>query len=290
MKKIYLLSATLFYFAAFSQNVGINTNTPHASAQLEIQPNPTIGKQGVTLPKVPLISDTDTSSINGGAPANGLIVYNTNANLTGGKGLYYWSATKNKWCFLVNQQNVAQYTNLVRYYTSKTQNPVTLSTTPSGTQLYTKGELISNGWTPIPDLAMTIQVDKSVNYGNINFSGTWIATTGSTTTSLSNSVEFGYGVFLDDKLIYATADTTSFQWPCNYYNFSTTSVVENLPVGTHTIKFAVKLRRIANSSSGSASFPPGTTLSVGGANTACDNLSALEAETKATFHLIQNVR
>ncbi len=72
-----------------AQNVGINTtgNAPDASAMLDI----TSTSKGLLIPRVSLTSLTDASTIS--SPAVSLLVYNSNAALTGGVGYYYNSGT-----------------------------------------------------------------------------------------------------------------------------------------------------------------------------------------------------
>lgn len=71
----------------FAQNVGIGTNTPAASAKLQIVD----ANRGVLIPNVSLTNVTNgTTPV--AAPATGLLVWNTNAAVTGGSGTgyYYW--------------------------------------------------------------------------------------------------------------------------------------------------------------------------------------------------------
>ncbi len=92
------LPLTLFLFIisythVFSQNVAINTtgNAPDVSAMLDIVSS----SKGLLLPRVSLTSTTDAVTI--ATPATSLLVYNTNAALTGdnadGVGYYYNAGT-----------------------------------------------------------------------------------------------------------------------------------------------------------------------------------------------------
>lgn len=84
---LFILSTTILT----AQNVGIGTSTPHPSAKLDV----TATDRGFLLPRVTLVAVTDgTTPVN--APATGLIVYNTNAGVTGGagEGFYYWDGTE----------------------------------------------------------------------------------------------------------------------------------------------------------------------------------------------------
>lgn len=83
----------LYLFLAsfgFSQNVGIGTPTPDASAKLDVNdPN-----RGVLINRVALVAVTNgVTPVN--TPATGLLIYNTNAAVTGGSGtgFYYWDGT-----------------------------------------------------------------------------------------------------------------------------------------------------------------------------------------------------
>ncbi len=89
MKKILFLisiiSASMF---GYSQNVGINTTgaLPNNSAGLDID----FTNKGLLVPRVSLTSTTDVVTIP--TPATSLLVYNTNAAMTGGAvGYWYWN-------------------------------------------------------------------------------------------------------------------------------------------------------------------------------------------------------
>lgn len=87
---VYFISGPIY---VVGQNVAINTtgNAPDISAMLDIVNS----SKGVLLPRVSLVSTTDASTI--ATPATSLLVYNTNASITGddadGVGFYYNSGT-----------------------------------------------------------------------------------------------------------------------------------------------------------------------------------------------------
>lgn len=70
--------------------VGINTETPNASAVLDIVSKN--NDKGLLIPRIPLLSTTDISTIP--SPATSLIVYNTTNNASITKGFYYWDSSK----------------------------------------------------------------------------------------------------------------------------------------------------------------------------------------------------
>jgi len=97
--KNYFLTVIYLLFAGFAgeklsaQNVAINTDgsTPDVSAMLDIVNS----SKGLLIPRVSLTSTTDASTI--ANPATSLLVYNTNASITGeyaaGVGYYYNAGT-----------------------------------------------------------------------------------------------------------------------------------------------------------------------------------------------------
>lgn len=91
--KLTLISFFFSFNQLYSQNVGINTtgNAPDVSAMLDIVSS----SKGLLLPRVSLSSTTDASTISN--PATSLLVYNTNASMTGtyadGVGYYYNAGT-----------------------------------------------------------------------------------------------------------------------------------------------------------------------------------------------------
>ena len=94
MKKIFVtlfLTVSLTSFA--QQNVGIGTNTPDASAQLEVAS----ANKGFLLPRIALTGTADVTTI--AAPATGLLIYNTATAGTAPSnvfpGFYYYNS--NAW-------------------------------------------------------------------------------------------------------------------------------------------------------------------------------------------------
>ncbi len=96
MKKTYfilILASLNFIFSNNMQGqVGIGTNTPDASAALDVVST----DKGMLIPRINL-SDVTTTSLDGTNPAaTGLLIWNTNASVTGGNGtgLYYFDGTQ----------------------------------------------------------------------------------------------------------------------------------------------------------------------------------------------------
>ena len=78
MKKIFIaFSFIICSFLSYSQNVGVGTNTPHASAALEVKDS----ARGILIPRM---TATQRNSI--ASPVEGLMVYQTD----GSKGFWYY--------------------------------------------------------------------------------------------------------------------------------------------------------------------------------------------------------
>ncbi|MES2774286.1 MAG: hypothetical protein V4722_08885 [Bacteroidota bacterium] len=82
MKKIVLVFGIFLSLQiSFAQNsIGIGTASPNASAVLDVSS----ASKGVLLPRINLTSTIDPVTIP--SPANGLLVFNTNAGMSAGTG------------------------------------------------------------------------------------------------------------------------------------------------------------------------------------------------------------
>jgi hypothetical protein len=108
--KTYLTIGCLVLISIIAGNksyaqVGMIGNSPHKSAALDLNaPN-----KGLLIPRIGLASTTDKSQIINTAPAQTLMLYNTNANISGSgadsAGYYYWDT--NLWKKLETAGGVA---------------------------------------------------------------------------------------------------------------------------------------------------------------------------------------
>lgn len=109
MKKLFVFALALTAITANAQ-VGIGTNTPHASAQLEISST----NKGALMPRM-----TESQRVGIASPAQGLLIFQTD----GRSGFYYYSGST--WTLL--------------------QSGAT-RTTPAGTIVAFTGTIIPDGW------------------------------------------------------------------------------------------------------------------------------------------------
>ncbi|MFN8284306.1 MAG: tail fiber domain-containing protein [Chitinophagales bacterium] len=93
MRKLFTIIFFISINSTYSQNVGINSTgaAPNASAILDVAS----ANKGILIPNINLISTTDVTTIT--SPATSLLVYNTNASISGvganGVGFYYFNGT-----------------------------------------------------------------------------------------------------------------------------------------------------------------------------------------------------
>jgi hypothetical protein len=94
---VFALCILMFYNVK-SQNVSINDNgnSPHSSAMLDISS----ASKGLLIPRVALTATNNASPIT--SPATSLLVYNTNALMTGG-GVGYWYWDGIQWVKAIGQ-------------------------------------------------------------------------------------------------------------------------------------------------------------------------------------------
>ena len=126
--------------ASLSAQVRIGGNTePNKAAILDLNadndPTPAANKGALALPRVSL-SD-DGTALNGEVPSPGMLVYNTNAAMTGGNGagIYYWNAAK--WVKISGDSEAAfnVTAELDDDYTATAANDLILFTTTAGRRL-----------------------------------------------------------------------------------------------------------------------------------------------------------
>ncbi|GHT61148.1 hypothetical protein FACS189451_02570 [Bacteroidia bacterium] len=147
MKKMLFLMLFLIILGAanVSAQVRIGGNgQPNPAAVLDLNADNTVtGTKGLALPRVSL-TDINTA-LTGSPTVNGMMVYNTNASVTGGSGagIYYW--VTNKWVKMLGSDFVegdgivgneitdaTPNSGLIRSGSGNTAAPYTLGIAPAG--------------------------------------------------------------------------------------------------------------------------------------------------------------
>lgn len=274
MMKNILISIFLFGSILSTAQVGINTQTPDPSAALDIRAT----NKGVSFPKIALQSRTDITTVP--TRTESLLIYNTNAAVSGNKGHYFWDGAK--WEYLFNNLNQANLMNHVKYYSSNSNTAYTFTRNPTnqflGYKAHVLGDAIDSEWTVVASLNKTITIDRAVNEVLMNINGMYQAnnTTGSGGGTMST-----IGFFVDGKLVDVKPMYLNFTNGCSYRQFMIYGIVNNLSVGNHDVKFAIRNISAPNTS--------GLTLTFGGPNpgSSCNSLNSFEAAISSTISINQ---
>lgn len=272
MKKIY--SGILFSaYLSITAQIGINTSNPDPSSTLEIFAT----NKGVSFPHIVLTDRNATSPISD--PKESLLVYNTNENIVGGKGFYFWNGSK--WDFVFNDLNHTLLQNLTKYYAGMNTNAQTFAYPADfyGNTNHVLNENITTNptWTVFPELTQNIVVDRINNNALFTITGAVQANN----DAGNGSVYASFGFFVDDKLVDIKPIDVELSLPCANKVFKIYGYTENLSVGNHTVKFAVRNRTSSQSN---------ITVSYGGRNpsSSCNNtISNDEARISAITLLNQ---
>ena len=253
--------------------VGINTENPNSSSTLDIFAD----NKGVSFPKIALTGRDDVATIP--SPKTSLMVYNTNENVSGGKAYYFWNGTR--WDFIFHDLNAELIQYAAKYYSFQNLTPYTFS---SATQFYgdanhTKGETITaNGtWTVLTEATTNISIERDVNNALFTITGMVEANN----TSAGGSVLTTIGIFVNDILVDVKPFDLKLVDNCSFRTFKLYGYTENLPVGNHIVKFAVRNRTTGQS---------GISVTFGGRNpsTSCNNtISNDEARITGAIHISQ---
>lgn len=275
MKTIYSFLLIVFFNLRVFSQVGINTETPHPSSTLEIYSN----VMGISFPNLHLGSRLDNSLIIN--PKESLLIYNTNENIIGKKGYYFWNGTK--WDYFVSDTNVDNLKNHTRYYSAISQNKYTFLKSSNefyGDTNHAIGENITSNptWTVITDLTKNITIDRANNQLFITVSGMVHANN----TNVSGRAVTSFGFFIDDKLVDIKPISIDFDQACTYRGFTIYAVASNLSTGSHVLKFAIRNRSTTSTENG-------LSITFGGKNpsSSCTNISDDEAKISGTIFINQ---
>lgn len=196
IKKIYF--GALFISAMGSAQVGINTDQPQVTLQIDANTEEDKSKAGILIPRV------DTNPERGNA--NGQLIYNTTNNQ-----FYYWNGTT--WLPITSNTNSALNSQFVD---SRASSVITMSN--------------SSTETPITgaSLNFTLDSEKSVQfYSTVNFAGVSSAFAPlfklkltNTATNAAEIIDQASNTFLSDGL-------------STYYGNLPLMTIKKLPAGTY---------------------------------------------------------
>lgn len=273
--KIIFTSVLLHLASLLLAQAGINTMNPHPSTALDISS----ASKGVSLPVVALTGKNDVATIP--VRKESLLLYNTNNVILGNKGYYFWDGSK--WDYFFSELNQTNLLNQIQYYSASSASAINFTRAAGqfkGYMAHVAGETLDPAqWTEVPGLTKTVTVTRPTNNFLMNANGMFQANNGPSdnTSGIATSI----GFFIDDKLVDVKPLFLDFQAKCSYRQFTTYGYANNVSVGTHTVKFAIR----------NISSPNISTLSVtyGGPNTSCSpqTVSSFEGAFSSVVTIFQ---
>lgn len=232
-------------------------------------------KKGVLYPRIPLISNTDVTSVPN--PQNGNIVFNTNTSPTLPQTVTYFD--DGKWNAVYTKEQITSKLDLVSVSSVSSPGSIAITGfTPGAISLGTG----TSGWTSLGitdtktfsrtknSLAFTIegmtQLDKSTN----------------------QFYEYAIGIFVDDKLVVVRKyHKQAESFTCSWHKFILNGVVNDLSIGSHTIK--VMARNISSTTNSSTQQ-----IVYGGVaryenGTPCDNMSKFLSKISLSTTVVESL-
>ncbi|MGV0923193.1 hypothetical protein [Empedobacter tilapiae] len=227
---------------------------------IDMKQNVATGDKPFVLPLNAMKADRkDKTNVNITTNTNlesSLLIYNTNT-IGNAKGPYFWfnySSTQGAWTPFVNSLNKDVLLNL---------NYLTNRTGASGSDIYSatnnpdsgsyKDSWINNigddintaskRWQVMPSYSSSFNIYNTRNILNLKLFGFAEAYYSASTAS---NFSFEVGIFIDDKLaVYSPfVITNNKNRKCTYETYNLVGLLQNLSVGNHTIKVAVKNRNV----------------------------------------------
>lgn len=177
MKKLSLVVLLFLVKYTYAQ-VGIGTDSPNISAQLELLSS----DKGLLIPRLELTSTLDASTVTNGN-VESLLIYNTTVISDVTKGFYYWEG--DKWEKILNESAIKDLL-------------VSLNITP--TSLYTEA-FTETGTTPIAHKLTKIvaELSSTSNYFKVSLNGSTVSPSMVTFNSVDNTIQLtGISVYKYD--------------------------------------------------------------------------------------------
>ena len=269
MKKFFkVLSIALWLWNVGAQaQIGIVNNNPDKSAALDIKST----NKGILIPRISLLSLTDVVTVK--IPATGLLVYNTNASVTGGAGFYYYDAGWKKLIPIDNTgdnlgnhiatQNLNMKANTIYFknadgikvmLTNSVDGPTISLATNDWTTLFTTGRKgVSPGeyvWSTYGGSGNSTEVEKmrltSQGYLGIG------------TSSPSTHLEVAGSVQIDTTLIVKKLPLSADDDQLLAANTSGNISKSTLKIGNVPRRYSYSIASVAKGASGSVTIIPET--------------------------------
>lgn len=234
--------------------------------------------KGVLYPRIPLNSNLDVSTVP--APSDGTVVFNTKSTATLPQTVAYYDT--GKWNALLTKDQLASRLDLVNL--SSISSPGNIAITGFSPGNFNIGDSVSNSWIPL-----LIEDSKTFTRSTNSFAFTLEGM--AQLDKASNSYfEYAIGIFVDNKLaVVRKYHKHNENFTCSWHKFVLNGVVNNLPIGNHTI--SVRARNIASSSSSPSQkiIYGGVAQNSSSGNPPCDNMSNFMSKISLSTTIVESV-
>ena len=258
--KYLLFLLGIMPFSVFSQVViQDKTATPvvDGSAILKM----TSDNKGLLYPRIPLTSSTDIVTVPN--PQNGSIVFNTNGTATLPVSLATFES--GRWLASLNKEQVLAKLDIITTASAVSAGNIIITGFSPGVITLGTG---TTGWT-----SLGINETKTFTRTNNSFAFTVEGMT-QLNRSSSQFYEYAIGIFVDDVLVVTRKyHKNAEDFTCSWHKFILNGLVNNLTVGTHTIKVMAKNISSTSNSSTQSIYYGGVAQSSNSGNPTCDNMS-----------------
>lgn len=234
--------------------------------------------KGVLYPRIPLSSNLDVTTVP--SPQNGTVVFNTNSTASLPQTTAYFDA--GKWNALLTKDQISSKLDLVNL--SSISSPGNIAITGYSPGNFNIGETVSSSWIPL-----LIEDSKTFTRSTNSFAFT-VEGMAQLDKAANSYFEYAIGIFVDDKLaVVRKYHKHNENFTCSWHKFVLNGVVNNLPIGNHTI--SVRARNIASSSSSPSQkiIYGGVAQNSSSGNPPCDNMSNFMSKISLSTTIVESI-
>ena len=175
-----------------------------------------------------MASNTDIVTVP--SPQNGYIVFNTNTSATLPQSLVNFES--GKWLATLNKEQVAAKLDVITIASAVSPGNIIITGYSPGVITFGTG---TTGWT-------SLGINESRTFTRVNNSFAFTVEGMTQIDKTTNEFyEYAIGIFVDDKLVVTRKyHKNAENFTCSWHKFKLNGLVNNLSLGSHTIKLMAK--------------------------------------------------
>ena len=233
--------------------------------------------KGLLYPRIPLTSSTDIITVPN--PQNGSIVFNTNATATLPQSIANFES--GRWLATLNKEQVLAKLDIITIASAVSPGNIVITGFSPGAITLGTG---TAGWT-----SLGINETKSFTRTSNSLAFTVEGMTQIDKTT-NEFYEYAIGVFVDDVLVVTRKyHKNAENFTCSWNKFILNGLVNNLTVGTHTIKVMAKNISSTSNSSTQSIYYGGVAHNSNSGNPLCDNMSNFMSKILLNTTIIESL-